>query len=213
DIAVQPLLFPPAFWRVGPAVNQAYAQDRARAGKPRIGERRAVVAVVPTSAQLRLCRRRDYADPGAEGLLSGGGRAESIGIILSLAMILVPPISEGGADGKTGKQGHEGAGNRAAGPVRTRVEGRVAGARLYAAEHGDRDAAGGASEPLAGSQRPGRGRPDQRADGAVCVRAAGRGPHLGAVAAQRRSDLGDARRPGSSGPASPGGTGVRAGEA
>src|SRR5262249_61904013 len=76
DIAVQPLLFPPAFWRVGPAVNQAYAQDRARAGKPRIGERRAVVAVVPTSAQLRLCRRRDYADPGAEGLLSGGGRAE-----------------------------------------------------------------------------------------------------------------------------------------
>ena len=61
---------------------------------------RAAIAAhgVPAHACIRgLCRAADYADPIGKGLLTGGERAESIGIILSVVLILVPPISEGGA--------------------------------------------------------------------------------------------------------------------
>src|SRR5260370_38308441 len=148
---------PPALWPSRLAVDQLDAQLRAGPQQPRSDERRPVIHVVPTSAQRRLCRPADYAEPGAKGLLAGGERAESIGIILSLVIIVVPPISEGGTDGQTGEQGDQGAGDGPAGSVRADGEGKAARARLYAAEHGDRDAAGGAPDPLAGCRRAPRG--------------------------------------------------------
>ena len=51
-----------------------------------------VFVVVPTSAQLQLCRLTDYADLGAYGLLSGGERPGIVGITQSAWPILVFPI-------------------------------------------------------------------------------------------------------------------------
>src|SRR5258707_9886564 len=152
------------------------------------------IAIVPTGG---LCRSL------CEGPAHGGEQAESIGTILSDVIILVPPIVEGGTDGKTSKQGRQGAGNRAISPVRAEGEGETAGVRLYAADRGERDAADGASEPLAGRERAGRGRTDWRAGRPVCGRAARCGPHLGAVAAQPGTDPGGARRGGGGGPGQP----------
>ena len=45
DIAVESFLFPPPLRRVGLAVDQPHAEHRARAGQPRVGERRAVVTI------------------------------------------------------------------------------------------------------------------------------------------------------------------------
>ena len=55
------------------------------------------------------------------------------------------------------------AGDGAVSPVRADAESEAAGARLYAAVDGERDAPAGASEPVAGRQQPRRGRPYQRA--------------------------------------------------
>ena len=63
--------------------------------------------------------------------------------------------------GRTSKQGQQGAGPGAAGAVRAAGERRrLRAVRLYAADHGERDAADGASEPVAGRPGPGRGRPE-----------------------------------------------------
>src|SRR6266700_1321664 len=76
NIAVEPFLLSPPFrltgqskiilWITGPGMDQADAQHRACPGQPRIGKRRAVVDVVPTSAQCGLCRAVDYAEPGED---------------------------------------------------------------------------------------------------------------------------------------------------
>src|SRR6266581_7571384 len=100
-----------------------------------------------------LCR------PCCEGPAHGGERAGSIGIILGLVITLVPPIAEGETNEQTSKQGHKGAGHGAAGAVRPGAGGEAAGHWLYAADHGERDAADGASEPLAECERAWRSRP------------------------------------------------------
>jgi hypothetical protein len=57
-------------------VDQLDAQAGAGAQQPGVDERAAVIDVVPTSAQRRLCRPGDYADLGVNFLFGGAGAAE-----------------------------------------------------------------------------------------------------------------------------------------
>jgi hypothetical protein len=77
------------------------------------------VAVVPTSAQPRICRRPRYADVGYEVLADWADRRIEVGItpgVLAIFVLLV--VGEGGGDGQAVEQGVQGVDDGAVGPVR-----------------------------------------------------------------------------------------------
>ena len=82
--AQPPLDLAAALRAVRGGVDQPDAELAAGPQQPGVDVGAAVVDVVPTSAQRRLCRPGGYADLDEDRLLSGGARAEVVGIIKGL---------------------------------------------------------------------------------------------------------------------------------